>query len=143
MGKLRLMRAIGAIICGWPTALRASPHPDHVVVILENKSFGQIIGNSAAPNINALAIEGASIVNAPSDPGAVISGSHALRHPSQPNYLELFSGSHQGVLEDGRPGTSSEPPSAPLPFNTPNLAAALIAGGTASPADWSRRPGPR
>lgn len=41
----------------------------------------------------------------------------------------FFSGNHQGVLQDGRPGTSSEPLSAPLPFNTPNLAAALLANG--------------
>lgn len=108
----------------------ALPHPDHVViVIMENKSFGQVIGNPAAPNINALAAEGANIVNAASDPNALTSGSHALRHPSQPNYLELFSGDHQGVLSDGRPGTSSEPGSAALPFNTPNLAASLIAAG--------------
>src|SRR2546423_4454782 len=106
----------------------ASPHPDHVVVvILENKSFGQIIGSPAAPNINALAAEGASMVNSPSDPGGLISGSHALRHPSQPNYLEAFSGSHQRGLQDGRPGTSSEPLSPSLPFNTPNLAATLFA----------------
>ena len=130
MGKLRLILAISVIIGSGPTILRALPHPDHVVVvILENKSFGQIIGNPAALNINALAAEGAGIVNSPSDPGALISGSHALRHPSQPNYLELFSGNHQGVLQDGRPGTSSEPLSAPLPFNTPNLAAALLASG--------------
>ena len=108
----------------------ALPHPDHVViVIMENKSFGQIIGNSAAPNINALAAEGANIVNAPGDPGALTSGSHALRHPSQPNYLELFSGNNQGVISDARPGTPAEPLSAPLPFNTPNLAASLIAAG--------------
>jgi phosphatidylinositol-3-phosphatase len=113
-----------------PSLRAALPHPDHVVVvIMENHSFGQIIGNSAAPNINALGAEGASIVNAAADPTAVISGSHALRHPSQPNYLELFSGNHQGVLQDGRPGTSSEPLSLPLPFNTPNLAASLIASG--------------
>ncbi|MFL6519117.1 MAG: alkaline phosphatase family protein [Chthoniobacterales bacterium] len=130
MGKLRLLLAITLSTFSAPTVLRALPHPDHVViVILENKSFGQIIGSPAAPNINALAAEGASIVNSASDPGAVTSGSHALRHPSQPNYLELFSGSHQGVLQDGRPGTSSEPLSPPLPFNTPNLAAALFASG--------------
>jgi phosphatidylinositol-3-phosphatase len=130
MGRLRLTVAIGVTICGGPSILRALPHPDHVViVILENKSFGQIIGNPAAPNINALAAEGASIVNSPSDPGALLSGSHALRHPSQPNYLELFSGNNQGVLQDSRPGTSSEPLSLPLPFNTPNLAAALLASG--------------
>src|SRR3954471_10519329 len=100
MGKLRLLLAITLSTFSAPTLLRALPHPDHVVVvILENKSFGQIIGNPAAPNINALAAEGASVVNSPSDPGAIMSGSHALRHPSQPNYLELFSGSHQGVLQ--------------------------------------------
>lgn|GEM_PF-1557816 len=106
------------------------PHPDHIViVILENKSFSQIIGNAAAPNINALAAEGASIVASPADPGATITGSHALRHPSQPNYLELFSGSNQGVQQNGRPGTSAEPFSAPLPFNSPNLGASLMAAG--------------
>ena len=108
----------------------ALPHPDHVVIVIfENKSFSQIIGNAAAPNINALAAEGANIVNSATDPAATTTGSHALRHPSQPNYLELFSGSNQGVLRDGRPGTSSEPSSPPLPFNTPNLGASLIANG--------------
>ena len=108
----------------------ALPHPDHVViVIMENKSFAQIIGNPAAPNINALAAEGANIVNAVGDPIGLTSGSHALRHPSQPNYLELFSGNHQGVVSDGRPGTSAEPGSTTLPFNTPNLGASLIAAG--------------
>src|SRR5258708_31149717 len=78
-------------------SIMALPHPDHVViVIMENHSFGQIIGNSAAPNINALAAEGANIVNAPADSGAITSGSHASRHPSQPTYLELFSGNHHG-----------------------------------------------
>jgi phosphatidylinositol-3-phosphatase len=130
MGRLRLVLVLIVTICSGPTVLRALPHPDHVVVvILENKSFSQIIGSPAAPNINALAAEGASIVNAPSDPGAATSGSHALRHPSQPNYLELFSGNHQGVLQDGRPGTSSEPLSPPLPFITPNLGASLLASG--------------
>lgn len=125
---LRLI--ISAALSAAAQGLAALPHPDHVVVvIMENKSFGQIIGNLAAPNINALAAEGASIVNSPTDPGALITGSHALRHPSQPNYLELFSDNHQGVLQDGRPGTSSEPLSPALPFNTPNLAAALLASG--------------
>src|SRR5947199_7869698 len=81
----------------------ALPRPDHVViVIMENHSSGQIIGSAQAPNINALAAEGANFVNAPADPIAAMTGSHALRHPSQPNYLQLFSGSHRGVLQDGR-----------------------------------------
>src|SRR3954463_10901917 len=130
MGRLGLILAATALFFAARLASAALPHPDHVVVvIMENKSFGQIIGNPAAPNLNTLATEGASIVNAASDPNALTSGSHALRHPSQPNYLELFSGNHQGVLADGRPGTSAEPLSAPLPFNTRNLAASLIAAG--------------
>jgi acid phosphatase len=124
--------AASLLALGTSTVAQANPlpHPDHVVIVIfENKSFGQIAGNSAAPNINALAAEGASFVNAPADPAAATTGSHALRHPSQPNYLELFSGSHQGVLQDGRPGTPGEPLSQPLPFNAPNLASSLIAGG--------------
>jgi acid phosphatase len=106
------------------------PRPDHIVIVIfENKSYSQIMGNTAAPNINALAAEGANFANAPTDPAAATTGSHALRHPSQPNYLELFSGSHQGVLQDGRPGTSAEPLSSPLPFNTPNLGSSLLAAG--------------
>lgn len=130
MAARRSLYGICAALFAAGSIEAALPHPDHVViVIMENKSFGQIIGNPAAPYLNALAAEGANIVNAAGDPNALTSGSHALRHPSQPNYLELFSGNHQGVVADGRPGTSSEPLSPPLPFNTPNLAASLIAAG--------------
>jgi acid phosphatase len=58
-----------------------------------------------------------------------MSGSHAVRHPSQPNYLELYSGSNQGVIQDGRPGTSAEPFTTPPPWNTANLGAALRNAG--------------
>jgi hypothetical protein len=106
------------------------PAFDHIVVVIEeNHSFGDIIGNSAAPNINALAASGANIVNAPTDPQGNTSGSHAVRHPSQPNYLELYSGSNQGTIQDGHPGTTSEPFSSPPPFTTPNLGAALRNAG--------------
>lgn len=124
--------ALFAATLGLPAAADASslPRPDHIVIVIfENKSYSQIIGNSAAPNINALAAEGANFVNAPADPSATTTGSHALRHPSQPNYLELFSGNNQGVRQNGRPGTSAEPLSLQLPFNTPNLGASLFAAG--------------
>src|ERR1700720_3663173 len=77
--------------------LQAQPPAfDHIVVIIEeNHSFSDIIGNSAAPNINALAASGANIVNASTDPNGSTTGSHAVRHPSQPNYLELYSGGSQ------------------------------------------------
>src|SRR6267378_3316763 len=104
--------------------------PDHIVVVIfENHSYGDIIGNAAAPNFTALAAAGANFMNSPSDPFAAYSGSHAVRHPSQPNYLELYSGSNQGTVQDGHPGSTSEPFSSPPPFTTPNLGAALRNAG--------------
>ena len=62
------------------------PRPDHVVIVIEeNHSYSEIIGSSAAPYINSLAAQ-----------GALFTQSHATTHPSQPNYLHLFSGSNQG-----------------------------------------------
>jgi hypothetical protein len=72
----------------------------------ENHSYSQIIGSSQGPYINSLAAEGASFTN-----------SHAIMHPSQPNYLALFSGSTQGVTSDACPQT----------FSVVNLATELIA----------------
>ena len=106
------------------------PKYDHVVVVIfENHSYNQIIGNPQAPNFNALAARGANFMPASTDPQGNTSGSHAVRHPSQPNYLELYSGNNQGTIQDGRPGTSEEPFSPALPFNTPNLGAALFNAG--------------
>ncbi len=106
------------------------PAFDHIVVVLEeNHSFSQIIGDPEAPNINALAASGANIINAATDPSATTTGSHAVRHPSQPNYLELYSGSNQGTIQDGRPGTIEEPFTVPPPFDTSNLGADLRNAG--------------
>lgn len=111
-------------------AAQSSPAFDHIVVVIEeNHSFGDIIGNPSAPNINALAGQGANIVNATTDPRGNTTGSHAVRHPSQPNYLELYSGSNQGTLQDGHPGSTTEPLSSPPPFTTPNLGASLRNAG--------------
>src|SRR5205085_9435855 len=49
---------------------------------------------------------------------ALFTHSFALSHPSQPNYLQLFSGSNQGVTDDNVPAN--------LPFITPNLGAELL-----------------
>ena len=71
------------------------PAPDHVIIVMEeNHSYSEIIGNSQAPYINSLATSGALFTN-----------SYAVTHPSQPNYLELFSGSNQGVTDDSCPHT--------------------------------------
>ena len=65
--------------------------PDHVIVVIEeNKSFDGIIGNKDALFINQLANQ-----------GALMTAFYALMHPSLPNYIVLFSGSTQGVKDDG------------------------------------------
>jgi phosphatidylinositol-3-phosphatase len=83
--------------------------PDHVLfVIEENKSFNQIIGSSSAPYINSLANQ-----------GALFTQSFGVTHPSQPNYIALFSGSTQGITDDSCPHT----------FSAANLGSELIAAG--------------
>lgn len=89
------------------------PRPDHIVLVVEeNHSFSQIIGSDSAPFINSLA----------KDSNAVLfTKSYAITHPSQPNYLHLYSGSDQGVTDDNHPANE--------PFTTPNLGGQLIAAG--------------
>ena len=126
---LPCLLALGLVAFGG-RARAEIPQYDHVVVVIfENHSYEQIIGNPQAPNFNALAANGANFLPASTDPQGNTSGSHAVRHPSQPNYLELYSGSNQGTIQDGRPGTSEEPFTTGLPFNTPNLGAALFNAG--------------
>jgi phosphatidylinositol-3-phosphatase len=85
------------------------PAPAHtVVVIMENHAYSEVIGNSAAPFLNQLARQ-----------GAVFTHSYAITHPSEPNYLALFSGSTHGVTDD----------SCPVELTAPNLAADLMAAG--------------
>ncbi|HEV3416549.1 MAG TPA: alkaline phosphatase family protein, partial [Pirellulales bacterium] len=89
------------------------PTPDHVVIVVEeNHSYSDIVGSPSAPYINSLA-------NGPS--GALFTQSFAVEHPSQPNYLDLFSGSNQGITDDNLPAN--------LPFTTANLGAELLAKG--------------
>jgi len=90
----------------------ALPKPDHIIVVIEeNHGFDQIIGAPEAPYINDLAKE-----------GALFTDSHGVTHPSQPNYIALFSGSLQGVKGDECLEDST-------PFITPNLGASLIKAG--------------
>lgn len=87
------------------------PRPDHVVIVIEeNKNLSQIIGNPDAPFLNRLASE-----------GALFTQSFAITHPSQGNYLALFSGHTHGV-DDSVPAAGS-------PYSEPNLASELMAAG--------------
>ena len=110
-----ITRGFGAVVLAGLLALGASsafPRPDHVVVVVEeNKSLSAIIGNAEAPYLNSLAAR-----------GAVFANFHALVHPSQPNYLALFSGSVQGVVSNAVPPPGS-------PYDAPNLATGLFGAG--------------
>ena len=70
---------VATLLAATPSASAAPaalPKPDHVlVVVMENKDTGEILGSKAAPYLNALAAGGASFTDA-----------HAETHPSQPNY---------------------------------------------------------
>jgi acid phosphatase len=91
---------------------RKIPRPDHIVIVIEeNHNYEQIIGSSNAPFINSIARD-----------AAVFTDAHGEMHPSQPNYLALFSGSFQGV-------TGDKCLKALTPFSTPNLGAALVSAG--------------
>jgi hypothetical protein len=118
-GFLRRRTLLGALVClaagGFAipaTAAANPPHYDHVVLaIFENKARSQIIGSSNAPYLNGLAAQGANFTQ-----------SFALRHPSQPNYLDLFSGSNHGL--EGANGNNC-----PQSFASGNLGHQLIASG--------------
>jgi hypothetical protein len=80
------------VACAAPALAGAGgvPTPTNVVVVIEeNHSYSDIIGSASAPYINSLAGQ-----------GALFTQSYGVRHPSQPNYLALFSGSTQGVTDD-------------------------------------------
>jgi hypothetical protein len=86
----------------------AVPHPDHILVVIdENHAQGEIVGNANAPYITGLSQQGANFTN-----------SHAITHPSQPNYLALFSGSAQGTTSDTCPKKA---------FTTPDLGGEALA----------------
>jgi hypothetical protein len=76
--------------------------------MMENRSYSDVIGNPSAPFINSLAAS-----------GALFTQSFAVTHPSEPNYVALFSGSTQGLTDDSCPHT----------YRVPNLGSQLNAAG--------------
>ncbi|MEO6701723.1 MAG: alkaline phosphatase family protein [Jatrophihabitantaceae bacterium] len=103
--------AAGTAAASVPDQLRAGtvPQPAHtVVVMMENHSYSEIIGSSSAPYINSLATGGALFTN-----------SFGTTHPSEPNYLAIFSGSTHSLTSDSCPHT----------YTTQNLGSELITTG--------------
>ncbi len=99
----------GSVITATPASATSLPSFDHIVVVVEeNHSFSQGISSSSAPYLSSLAAS-----------GATMTGSYAVTHPSQPNYLALFSGSTQGITDDSCPHT----------FSAENLGHQLLTAG--------------
>jgi hypothetical protein len=98
-----LLCALGLAGCGGsaaptpetvpPRAVQPPAHPagpSHVVVIvMENKEYGDVIGSPSAPYVTALARRYASAT-----------GFFGVRHPSLPNYFAMTAGTTFGVTSD-------------------------------------------
>ena len=70
----------------------AIPRYQHIVeIMMENQSYGTIIGSSLAPQINALANQYGLATNY-----------YGVTHPSEPNYLTAVGGSFFGVQDDNQ-----------------------------------------
>ena len=103
------MACVGALAADAPPPGAALPRPEKVVVVIEeNRAFKRIIGSGAAPYIDSLAAR-----------GALLTQSYAITHPSQPNYLALFSGSTHGVKDN----------TCPLTLSGDNLGSLLLRAG--------------
>ena len=87
------------------------PAFSHVfLIMLENHSYGEVIGSPNAPHINALA-----------QAYGLETNYYGVTHPSEPNYVASIGGAYFGIRDDG-------------PYNThtidgPSLASQLEAAG--------------
>ena len=104
--------------------------PDHVVIVIEENLPTRELAPELA-YLNSLLHQGANFTN-----------SHGIDHPSQPNYLALFSGDPQGTGSDakrnpdgsnpivnGHTQVGTNDPLLNTPLDAPNLGAALIRAG--------------
>jgi hypothetical protein len=92
----------------------AAPHV--MVIMMENKNFSEVVGQADQPYTNSLA-----------NSYGLATNSYAFGHPSLPNYLEIASGSSQGVTDDN-------PPSSHSFSSTATLADQLAAAGFSAKA---------
>src|SRR5262244_4055794 len=94
LGLLMAGVLVAAAVGGPGTAATAAapgvPGYDHVFVIVEeNHGFADVIGNPAAPNLNALA-----------DQFGLATNYFGVTHPSEPNYVALLGGNSFGIVDD-------------------------------------------
>jgi hypothetical protein len=100
-----------AALCVGASGCRLIVPPKIMVVMMENQNYSDVIGQSDQPYTNSLAAQYGLATN-----------SYAFSHPSLPNYLEMVSGSNQGVNADNPPSSDSFP-------GVPTLADQLVSGG--------------
>ena len=87
----------------------ALPEFEHIaMIVLENRSYDEMIGNAAMPFFNKLASQNVLLTNY-----------FAVTHPSLPNYIAMISGSTQGITKDCKDCF----------VNQPNLADLIEASG--------------
>jgi phosphatidylinositol-3-phosphatase len=115
MKKLTLPLVGLAMLAGNHNMLAQVPvKPAHVIIVMEeNYAYDEIIGNSLCPILNAVSKFSYT---------ALFNNYYAIEHPSEPNYLDLFSGQNQGITSDvsGQNGG---------PLTDCNLGASLIQKG--------------
>ncbi len=116
---------LGAIGAGFAISAAAVqdgiPQLDHVfVIMLENHSYAQIIGNPATPFITGLAAT-----------QNIATSYKSTANPSLPNYLATIAGSDFGVANDGSPawGAAADNLNGPYRFDAPTIASQLVATG--------------
>lgn len=127
---LARMKVLGLLVIGAMPASAAEWVPDHVVIVIEENLSARHL-TAELGYLTSLLREGANFTNA-----------HGIDHPSQPNYLALFSGDTQGTgsekkrnpdgsnpIVNGRTQVGSNDLVPNTPLTTPNLGAALIAAG--------------
>jgi acid phosphatase len=74
-----------------PAAAGGIPEFRHIyLIIMENKEYRSIVGSKSATYINSLIAR-----------YGLVTGEHAVAHPSEPNYIALTSGGLNGVRTDG------------------------------------------
>jgi phospholipase C len=87
------------------------PHYHHIfVIMMENHSYDQVIGNRLAPHINALA-----------QTYGLATAYYGVTHPSEPNYVASIGGDYFGIQDDA--------PYATHTIDAPSLASQLEAAG--------------
>jgi phosphatidylinositol-3-phosphatase len=86
---------LGTALAGEGPVPTGIPRLDHVfVIMMENHSYGQVVGNPAMPFVNELIAR--RRVN-------LATNYSAVGHPSLTNYLEIVGGSNFGVRSDNSP----------------------------------------